>query len=530
MLRVNELKLPIDHSESDIKSRLKKLLGTDDFSYEIIRRSLDARKKPNLFFSYVINISVKNEKKILARSDKKIIAIDYKPYEFPYKNISISEIERPVVIGLGPCGLFTALYLARANAAPIVLERGACIQERTGIVDGFWKGEKLDADTNVQFGEGGAGAFSDGKLNTLIKDRDGRNRAVLKDLVSFGAPEEILYDFKPHVGTDRLREVVSNISNEIIRLGGEIHYNTKVLDFEIENGCLSNLITNNDSLDLKGHPVALCIGHSARDTFYKMYERGFEMIPKAFAVGLRVEHPASLINKSQYGMENVPQLGNANYKITHTCNDQKGVYSFCMCPGGYVVNASSEEGRLCVNGMSYYDRDAANSNSAIIVTVSPTDYGDGLDPMSGIAFQRNLEEKAYKVGEGHIPVETLDEFKSSKLLHDEDILSPCMKGEFHHGNVREILPEWMNLDIIEAFDSFGKTIKGFDDDMTLVSGVESRTSSPIRMTRDEKGLSNIRMLFPAGEGAGYAGGITSAAMDGILTAQNMLSFILECRK
>lgn len=526
MLRINELRLPIDHTKADLYQKIKKLLRTkEDFKYEIVRRSLDARKKPVLYFSYIIDITVANEALVLRYADKKVVKTEKKDYSFPHSIADIANNNRPVVIGLGPAGLFAALYLSRAGFRPIVFERGSDINNRRKEVDDFWEKGTLNKNSNVQFGEGGAGAFSDGKLNTLVKDKYGRNKAVLKDLVLKGAPSEILYDHKPHVGTDLLTQVVASISDEIRSNGGDIYYNTAVTDFIIEGDTLKGIRTDKGK-ELIGHPVVLSIGHSARDTFNTLYDLGVIMEPKSFAVGLRVEHKATLINENQYGSSQVPTLGNANYKLTHQCKDGRGVYSFCMCPGGYVINASSEDRRLAINGMSYHDRAAENSNSAIIVAVNPLDYGDGINPMSGIEFQRLLEEKAYEIGKGKIPVESYGEYKAQKL--DLNIqLNPCIKGEFTHSNVHDILPDYLMKDFIEGMEAFGCTIKGFNDNETLVSGIESRTSSPIRIPRDDSFQANIKGLFPAGEGAGYAGGITSAAMDGIAVAEKVAEYIIN---
>lgn len=520
MIRINELKLPIDHNEEELISKISKLLKTNDkFQYSVVRRSLDARKKPNLFFNYIIDISIRNEKNVVKRAGKGVSIVEQTRYIFPVSIDDIEEKDRPVVIGLGPAGLFASLYLARAGFKPIVLERGQDIDSRTETVNKFWNGGLLAHNSNVQFGEGGAGAFSDGKLNTLVKDKSGRNKAVLEDLVRFGAPEDIIFDHKPHVGTDKLIGVVRNIRNEIIRLGGEVHFNALIDTFDVKNNKLESVSSSTADISYSGHPVILAIGHSARDTFEQLYSKGLLMNPKPFAVGLRIEHPRTMINHSQYGVDEIEQLGAANYKLTHTCKDNRGVYTFCMCPGGYVVNASSEENRLCVNGMSYYKRDAANSNSAIIVTINPEDYGDGIDPMSGVVFQRKIEENAYSIGEGAVPVETFGEFKQGEINPQIDINNPCIKGKWIHANVRDILPDFINNDIIEGIEAFDKKIKGFGNDSATLIGVEARTSSPVKMDRNIYTESNIKKLYVIGEGAGYAGGIASAAMDGILGAQ-----------
>lgn len=530
MLRITDIKLPIEHSKEDLLQKITRNLRVGgEFEYEIKRRSLDARHKPELYYNYSIDIHCRDEDRVLKRATSRVSRVLDEEYAFPYHTEAIREEDRPVIVGLGPAGLFAGLMLSRNGFAPIILERGQRVEQRRKTVEEFWAGGKLLADSNVQFGEGGAGAFSDGKLNTLIKDKSGRNRLVLKLLHEFGASEEILYDYKPHIGTDVLMKVVSNISAEIIRCGGEIYYDCRVDEFQKENGRLSRLIANNGQLVLDNHPVILAIGHSARDTFHRLADLGLKMEPKPFAVGFRVEHPAGIINESQYGFSNPGRLGNATYKLTHQCADRRGVYSFCMCPGGFVVNASSEEGRLAINGMSYSRRDADKSNSAIIITINPEDYGDGIDPLSGVRFQRELEEKAFRLGSGRIPIECYSEFKSFKMDEciDIDSLSPSIKGGFKHALVHELMPRNLAEDFVEGMEAFGRSIKGFNNPDTLVMGIESRTSSPLRMLRDESCQSNLKLLYPAGEGAGYAGGITSAAMDGILVASRVAQGILK---
>ena len=525
MLRVNELRLPIEHNEADIKKKIKRLLNTDvPFEYEIVRRSLDSRKKNELIFSYVVDISIPNEEKILKRADKKVTR--YKPiiYSFPFKADSINENDRPVIIGMGPAGLFAGLYLARNGYRPIIFERGKDVDKRTDDVETFFKTGVLDTESNVQFGEGGAGAFSDGKLNTLVKERSGRNRAVLRDFVNAGALSDIMYDAKPHIGTDILKTVIKNIRNEIIKLGGEVHFESRMSDIYLDDKNTVSGIRINDSYDVKCSRLILAIGHSARDTFFRLKELSMNIEPKPFAVGLRVSHDARLINNYAYGASFNEKLGNYSYKVTHTCSDGRGVYSFCMCPGGYVLNASSEKGMLAVNGMSYSKRDSSKSNSAIILTVKPEDFVKDDDPLSGIYFQRELERKAYEAGHSKIPVETYGEFKNEKL--DEDIkIDSLTCGEVSHGAVHEILPKGFNEDFVEGMEAFGKIIKGFDSDDTVLYGVESRTSCPVKLLRDENGMSSLGNVYVSGEGAGYAGGIMSAAMDGILIAEKVAEAI-----
>lgn len=540
MLRINQLKLPVGHSGKELAQQVKKLLRCKEMPrITIVRRSIDARKKPRLYFNYILNVQVRNEQEVYCKCDKsRVLLWDEKPYQFPaglYKGK-----KRPVIIGTGPAGLFCGYMLAEAGFCPILLERGKPVEERTKDVEKFWETGDLNPESNVQFGEGGAGTFSDGKLNTLVKDKYGRNRKVLSLFVEAGAPEEILYDHKPHMGTDILCRVVSNLRKAILDKGGEVWFEAKATDFVIEQGKIAGVVINGTQM-LKAEYVVLAPGHSARDTFFMLYEKGIDMEAKAFAVGLRVEHPQRMINISQYG-EGVKageekMLGSAPYKVTAKASDGRGVYSFCMCPGGYVVNASSEPGRLAVNGMSYSKRDGKNANSAVIVSVTPQDYGAD-HPLAGIEFQRRLEEKAYETGNGNIPVERYGEFRAALTGRREDKssgeggwvsvdFSPGIKGKWAFRPVHQILPQSLNTAFVEGMEQFGRMIKGFNDENVLIEGVESRTSSPVRILRDENMQASVKGLYPCGEGAGYAGGITSAAMDGIRVAEEVAVHIIE---
>lgn len=538
MLRINQMKLPVNHTEEELIKRVKKLLRCEEVpEITIVRRSIDARKKPELYFNYILNIQVKNQASVYRKCDKKQVLLwEEVPYRFPA--VSYGGSTRPVIIGTGPAGLFCGYMLAKAGFRPILLERGAPVEERTKEVQEFWETGKLNPESNVQFGEGGAGTFSDGKLNTLVKDKYGRNREVLSLFVKAGAPEEILYDHKPHIGTDILSSVIVNIRKSILEMGGEVRFHAKVTDLIIKDGHVTGVIINGQER-LDTEYAVLALGHSARDTFEMLYEKQIKMEAKPFAVGMRVEHPQELINLSQYGKKREERLGNAPYKVTAKAKDGRGVYSFCMCPGGYVVNASSEPGRLAVNGMSYSERSGSNANSAIIVSVTPEDY-ETTHPLAGIAFQRRLEEKAFQTGGGKIPVERYGAFKKAVTGKDIDSLGtgeentciadeflPCMKGKWEFAPVHEILPDALNHAFVEGMEQFGRTIKGFSDANVLVAGIESRSSSPVRIVRDEEAESSLKGLYPCGEGAGYAGGITSAAMDGIYVAEKLAAHIIE---
>lgn len=580
MIRINQLKLPITHSESDLKKKAAKMLRISESQIkelEIIRQSLDARHKNDLLYVYTIDIAASQESKIVKKvNNNNIMLINPKKYQFPASGDKIM-MHRPVIIGFGPAGLFCGYMLAKAGYKPLILERGEAVEERQKTVDVFWKNGILNPKSNVQFGEGGAGTFSDGKLNTLVKDKDGRGHEVMKIFVENGAPKEILYQQKPHLGTDVLIDIVRNMRNKIIAWGGEVRFNTQVTDITLETESdhiekaavtshnneaitsnhlseskrIVSVTVNNEEI-IPTDVVVLAPGHSARDTFFMLYEKGVPMEPKSFAVGVRIEHPQTMINLSQYGHESIPQLGAASYKLTHQTETQtnhegnqqksRGVFSFCMCPGGYVVNASSEEGFLAVNGMSYQARDGKNANSALIVTVNPDDYkpyGDLLntkhkdskdveerhlndyypEALYGIAFQRYLEEKAYEAGQGRIPVQLFRDFCENKTSTTFGEITPCMKGAYQLSNVRGIFPTFLGDALEEGIHAFGKKIRGYDREDAILSGVESRSSSPIRITRDESYQSQIKGFYPCGEGAGYAGGITSAAMDGIKVSE-----------
>ena len=528
MIRLSQITMPVGHSMEALKQKCYKLLKItpkDVKCFQIVKQSIDARKKPDIMFSYVIDVACAQEARVLKQSRVKQAEITEKEaYRFPTGGNK--PLEKPiVVIGMGPAGLFGGYMLAKHGYKPIILERGQDVDSRTKKVQEFWTTGKLDTQCNVQFGEGGAGTFSDGKLNTLIKDKGGRNLEVLSILVENGAPEQILYDAKPHIGTDVLSLVVKNMRERILAWGGEVHFESQVVDFIIEENSITGVkLLDGRQIDCTG--AVLAIGHSARDTFQRLYELGIPMAAKAFAVGFRVEHPQSLINKSQYGVDSHPVLGAAPYKVVAKTSTGRGVYSFCMCPGGYVVNASSEEGRMAVNGMSYSGRDGANANSAIIVAVTPEDFGSE-HPLAGVEFQRRLEEKAYELGEGRVPVQQYGAFK--KHVTGEEAgeslpaYKPCIKGNYAEADLTGILTPEMNRAFVEGMEHFNRIIPGFAAANVWMDGVESRTSSPVRIDRDDTMQSPVRGLYPCGEGAGYAGGITSAAMDGLRIAEEIAS-------
>ena len=543
MIQINQIKIPIeefsftkdDYEKNSIirekeltciKKRVSRQLRiSPDVIKElhILKKSLDARKKPQLFWVYSVSIKISSmsmEEKIIKKNKTSDI-IPYKESAYHFVVSGTQKIKQaPVIIGMGPAGLFAGYILAKAGFCPVIYERGKKVEERIQDVEAFWKNGKLFSHSNVQFGEGGAGTFSDGKLNTLIKDKTGRNKEVLRIFVENGAPKQILYDSKPHIGTDILSKTVANMREKMLAWGAQIHYESTVTDFLIKDNTLTGLVINGKE-NISVENVILAIGHSARDTFEVLYSHQVPMEAKDFAVGLRVQHPQELIDFSQYGMDNQQQeLPVASYKLADKTTVNRGVYSFCMCPGGYVVNASSEENKLAVNGMSYSGRDSGVANSAIIVSVTKDDFGSS-HPLAGVAFQRNLEEKAYKLGKGMIPVQYYKDFTgiSGKREYMKEAFEPRIKGKYGFSDLSSLFSEPIKTAFVEGMTKFGKVIPGFDDDFCILAGVESRTSSPVRISRDINCESEIKGLYPCGEGAGYAGGITSAAMDGLAIAE-----------
>ncbi len=499
-----------------------KLRDEDILSYKIQRKSLDARKKSNILSVYTVDVQVPREKAVLRRvRDGRVSLAKDVPYQFPEEGREALP-HPPVVIGSGPAGLFCAYLLAEHGYCPIILERGRPVEERTEDVERFWRDGRLDPKSNVQFGEGGAGTFSDGKLNTLVKDQNGRNRKVLEIFIRHGAPEEVAYLARPHVGTDALKGILVSMRRQIEAWGGTYRFKTRAAGLQFSNGRLSAIECVSEKTGervlLEAEAAALAIGHSARDTFRMLLGAGFPMEAKAFAVGLRVEHPQEFINIAQYGEELAPALPAASYKLTASLESGRGAYSFCMCPGGYVVNASSEEGQIAVNGMSYSGRDGENANSAIIVTVSPQDFGS-RSALAGMEFQERLEEKAFRLGNGEIPQQLFGDFERGEASVRYGEFPSATKGRHAFGPLHELFPMDIKAAFCEGMHQFAGKIPGFDRRDAILSGVESRTSSPVRIWRDEGLESSKRGVYPCGEGAGYAGGILSAAMDGMKVAE-----------
>ncbi|WP_419725760.1 NAD(P)/FAD-dependent oxidoreductase [Terrisporobacter petrolearius] len=525
MLRVSNIKISINDDKSKIlKLVLNKLKIKENeiIKYHIFKESIDARKKGKIDFVYTVDVKVKNEEKLLKKGLKDVVEVKQHSY-LDVKHGSNKINHRPVVVGSGPAGLFASLLLAQRGYNPLLIERGLDVDERTKDINNFWNNRVFKNNSNVQFGEGGAGTFSDGKLTTRIKDI--RCRKVLEELVNFGSPDEILYSHKPHVGTDILKNVVKNIREEIKRLGGEVRFNTKVTDIEVENDSIKSVIVNNKEKIECDH-VIFAVGHSARDSYEMLYSKGVKIIQKPFAIGARIEHPQVLINKSQYKeFYDHPRLGAADYRLIEHTSNGRTAYSFCMCPGGTVIASASNEFEVVTNGMSEHARDKANANSAFLVNVTPEDFGS-THPLAGIEFQRKYEKLAYELGGNNYnaPMQLVGDFLNDKITTDIGKVEPSYKPGVTGTDLRECLPQFVTSTMKEALVSLDKKLNGFAMHDAVLTGVETRSSAPVRIVRDEETLQSVstKNLYPCGEGAGYAGGIVTAAVDGIKCAEKII--------
>ena len=537
-LRINDIKLPLDHSEADLREAVIEALGvstTDLLALSVYKRAYDARKKSAICLIYNLDATLTpdREKTVLATfaGSVKVIPSPDTTYKFVAKanaDFPAGEQQRPLIIGFGPCGILAALVLAQMGLKPIVLERGQDVRIRTQDTWGLWRKSTLNTESNVQFGEGGAGTFSDGKLWSQIKDRFHYGRKVLTEFVKAGAPEEILYVSKPHIGTFKLVTMVEKMRADIIALGGEIRFGQRVEKLHIDNGQTTG-VTLASGETLQSRHVVLAIGHSARDTFQMLFDSGVYIEAKPFSIGFRIEHPQSVVDQARFGnFAGNPILGAADYKLVHHCKDGRSVYSFCMCPGGTVVAATSEVGRVVTNGMSQYSRNERNANSAIVVGIDPEKDYPG-HPLAGIDLQRKLEERAFEVGGKNYdaPAQLVGDFMRDRASTELGGVIPSYKPGIKLCNLTEVVPPFVIAAIREAIPEFNKQIQGFSMNDAMLTAVETRTSSPICIKRNETLQSlNTKGLYPGGEGAGYAGGILSAAVDGIKIAEAVAKDLL----
>ncbi|WP_335621985.1 NAD(P)/FAD-dependent oxidoreductase [Leptotrichia sp. oral taxon 498] len=532
MLKINNIKMPVKHNENDLKNvvcKLYKINKNEIKSFEIAGQAIDARKKNNVVFVYAVNIELENEKKFeniknIKKFEKQIYSIS------KIENFSENEkIKRPVVVGSGPAGIFAGLVMAEAGLKPIIIEQGKNVDERKKDVYNFFKTRKLNKYSNVQFGEGGAGTFSDGKLNTNTNNF--RMQKIYDELILAGAEKKISYMSKPHIGTDKLIGIMKNIRKKIESLGGEYRFCTKLTKINYENNKLKEIevedLENEKKYTISTNIAVLAIGHSARETFYMLNEQKVQMERKIFSVGVRIEHKQSMINRAQYG-KFADKLPSAEYKLNVKTSNGRGVYTFCMCPGGVVVPSASEENRLVVNGMSYSKRNLENANSAILVNVFPDDF-EGNSVLAGIEFQRKLEEKAFILGgsDYKAPVQLFGDFLNNKVSKKLGNVKPSYLADYKFADLNQIFPEYINSSLKEGITLMDKKIKGFANYDAILTGVESRSSSPVKIPRNEKFFANIEGIMPCGEGAGYAGGIMSAAVDGVKCAEFVVEYFKD---